>query len=57
MSDVQKSEVQWRPECAVCKKSVEIHESMADEGGQAIHEECYVSKITSGNPPVDSMKL
>jgi hypothetical protein len=56
MSNVQKSEEQWHPECAVCKKSVEIQESMADESGQAIHEECYVSKITKKSP-VGSMKL
>jgi hypothetical protein len=34
----------WRPECAICKESVSLDESNADEHGQAVHEECYVSK-------------
>jgi hypothetical protein len=51
MSCVQLSEQiskgRWRPECVICKKSVELEESKADEYGQAIHEECYISKIAS----------
>ena len=46
---IQRSEhlsgVQWRPECVICRESVEFEESKADEHGQAIHEECYVSKL------------
>jgi len=38
-------EVQWRPECVLCKESVELEESMSDEYGQAIHEDCYVSTV------------
>jgi hypothetical protein len=38
-------EGQWRPECIICKEAVELQESKADEHGQAIHEECYVSKL------------
>lgn len=37
---------QWRPECAICRKPVSLEESKADEYGQAIHEECYLSKLT-----------
>ena len=36
---------QWRPECALCRESVELEESKTDEHGEAIHEECYVSKL------------
>jgi hypothetical protein len=39
------SEGQWRPECVICRGSVELEKSKADEHGQAIHEECYVSKL------------
>lgn len=39
------SEDQWRPECVICKESVELEESKVDEHGQAIHEECYVSNL------------
>ena len=39
------SKGQWRPECVMCKESVELEESKVDEHGQAIHEECYVSKL------------
>jgi hypothetical protein len=39
------SEGQWRPECVICKESVELEESKVDEHGQAIHEECYVSTL------------
>ena len=44
------SESQWSPECVICKKSVTLEESKADENGQAIHEECYVSKLTGKRP-------
>jgi hypothetical protein len=47
MSHVQEPpEVQWRPECVLCKESVKLEESMSDEYGQAIHEDCYVSAVT-----------
>ena len=45
MSHVQ-SQGQWRPECAICKKSVTFEESTADENVEATHEHCYVSKLT-----------
>ena len=38
-------EGQWRPQCAICRESVELEESKADERGQAIHEDCYLSKL------------
>jgi hypothetical protein len=31
---------QWRPECVICRESVELEASKADEHGEAIHEEC-----------------
>jgi hypothetical protein len=42
------SQGQWRPECAICKESVTLEESKTDENGQAIHEDCYVSRL-AGN--------
>jgi len=36
------SQGSWRPECAICKESVYLEESSADEHG---HEDCYVSNI------------
>jgi hypothetical protein len=39
------SEGQWHPQCVICRESVQLEESKADERGQAIHEECYVSKL------------
>jgi hypothetical protein len=38
-------ESQWRPECVICKESVKLEESRADEDGQSVHEECYVSDL------------
>jgi hypothetical protein len=46
MSHVQEPpDVQWRPECVICKESVKLEESKSDEHGQAIHEDCYVSTV------------
>ena len=41
-------EGQWRPECVICKESVKFEESKANEYGQAVHEECYVSELVGG---------
>jgi len=38
-------ESQWRPECVICKETVKLEESHADEDGQSVHEECYVSDL------------
>jgi hypothetical protein len=38
-------EGQWRPECVICKESVMLEESKANEYGQSVHEECYVSGL------------
>jgi hypothetical protein len=38
-------ETHWRPECVICQRSVELEESKADEYGQAVHEECYISRL------------
>ena len=40
----------WRPQCVICQRSVELEESKTDEYGQAIHEECYVSGLTRKKP-------
>jgi hypothetical protein len=49
------SEPQWSPECVICKKSVKLEESKADECGQAVHGECYFAKITEEKPPLLSL--
>ena len=38
-------ESNWVPPCAICKESVNLEESKADELGQAVHENCYVSML------------
>jgi uncharacterized protein YlaI len=51
MSQILKySENHWRPQCVICQRSVELEESKTDEYGQAIHEECYVSRLTRKKP-------
>ena len=41
------SYVGWVPRCAICRKSVNLTLSKADEYGQAVHENCYVSRLLS----------
>jgi hypothetical protein len=36
-----------RPDCGICKESVNLEESKTEEYEQAIHEECYVSNSTT----------
>ena len=50
-----KSQGQWHPECAICKESVTLEDSKADEHGQAVHEDCYVSSLTEKKPPLLSL--
>jgi hypothetical protein len=40
----------WLPRCAICKQSVNLTESKADEYGRAVHESCYVSTLVSKKP-------
>ena len=57
MSHILKySENPWRPECVLCKESVNLEESKADEYGQAIHEDCYVSTLTRKRPVSVSLR-
>jgi hypothetical protein len=46
MSYANEYPVQWHPVCVICRESVKLEECKADENGRAVHEECYVSKIT-----------
>jgi hypothetical protein len=32
--------------CSICRKRVNVETSKADENGNAIHEECYVARLT-----------
>ena len=41
----QTSHGPWRPECVICKEPVSLEQSKADERGQAVHEDCYVSQL------------
>ena len=37
--------------CALCSKPVDLQTDLcADENGKAVHEKCYVQRITSRNP-------
>ena len=38
-------ESRWRPDCGICKESVNLEESKTDDYEQAIQEECYVSQL------------
>jgi hypothetical protein len=40
----------WLPRCTICKQSVNLTESKADENGQAVHENCYVSMLIPKKP-------
>jgi hypothetical protein len=40
----------WLPRCAICKQSVNLTESKADEYGRAVHENCYVSMLVLKKP-------
>jgi hypothetical protein len=59
MPDVQRSEQVseglWLPEaeCVICRESVKLEESKTDEYGKAIHEDCYVSKLTRKSNTLD----
>jgi hypothetical protein len=33
--------------CSICQKRVNVETSKTDENGHAVHEACYVSKITA----------
>jgi hypothetical protein len=35
-----------RPQCTVCGLPVSLETSKVDERGKAVHEECYLLKIT-----------
>jgi len=40
----------WLPQCAICKQSVNLNVSKADEYGRAVHEACYVSRLIQKEP-------
>ena len=33
------------PQCAICQMAVSLEECKTDEGGQVVHEDCYVQEI------------
>ena len=47
----------WRPRCAICKQSVDLTESKADEYGRAVQENCYVSMLLSKKPPRFTVRI
>ena len=34
-------------ECDICRSRINLEDSKVNEEGQAVHEECYVAKLTS----------
>lgn len=41
----------WLPRCSICKQSVNLNVSKADEFGRAVHENCYVSLLIPKKKP------
>lgn len=41
----------WLPRCIICKESVSLTESKADEHGRAVHENCYYWTVILNKPP------
>ena len=41
----------WLPRCVVCRESVNLTESKADEYGRAVHENCYYWTVILKKPP------
>jgi hypothetical protein len=39
------------PFCSICDKPVPLETSKTDEGGKAVHEECYVLKVIQTTIP------
>jgi hypothetical protein len=37
--------------CPICNKPVKLETAKSDEGGKAIHEECYLSKLSDEAAP------
>ena len=35
----------WCLQCAICRQAVSIEECKANEYGQAVHEDCYVTHL------------
>lgn len=38
------------PRCSLCNKPVELRIAKTDEGGKAIHEECYLLRMQMKRP-------
>jgi hypothetical protein len=34
--------------CSICRQPIDLKHCKTDENGNAVHEECYVKKITPG---------
>ncbi len=45
MIRVQQRDHLFEAHCVICRESVKLEESKANEYGQAIHEECYISQF------------
>jgi hypothetical protein len=39
-----------QPLCSICNEPVNLRTAKSDENGRAVHEECYIQKITSQQP-------
>lgn len=44
--------------CAICGKAVQLENAKTDDGGKAVHEQCYVEKIaTTTESDLDPKKI
>ncbi len=42
------------PICSICHEPVPLNDAKTDEDGNAIHEDCYVTRLGITNPPEGS---
>ena len=40
-----------QPSCPICNKTVALETAKTDEDGHAVHEKCYLDKISGIIPP------
>jgi len=40
------------PTCSICNKPVKLETSKVDELGKAVHEGCYLLKVSVKKPPI-----
>ena len=43
------------PICSICHRPVPLNDAKTDEDGNAIHEDCYITKLGMTSPPGGSL--